>query len=410
MRQPKITVVAPPDACTGWLERVLEVWPIGVAPAVEVTSAEDLIAGPRSRDPGVLVMWCTGENRAAVESVLEWADRAVVPSLVVRAPHCNPPSRLPPDAIVLPATTDAGVAAGVLAGLAAQCRQKREALEELESMRAAQRSARQELDRLNEELHMASRVQAEFMHKSLPEMAGLDVSVLFRPCGYVSGDVYDVRVLDDRRVGVFLADAMGHGVPAALMTLALCRLLPTREATASGSRVLQPAEAMERLNRALVQNAGSSSNFATAVYAVIDLGAHRAAVCGAGHPPPLVFAPGGRCAFETRGPVLGVFEDACFDQVEFPLLPGQTLVLHTDGLEQAFPSADDRASLARPTRNYLTHLDDLVAAAARRGWSMDELTLRLGTLLDEQTGSLRQRDDVTVLAITPRARAASDAA
>lgn len=401
-------MVAGPDVCTGWLEDVLEAWPCGVPPVVERVTPEALEDKPESRDPCVLVVWCSPAGRGSIERVLEGADRATIPALVIRGPGCVAPAHLPPGAIVLPGSSEPAMVAGVLAGLSAQRAQIRETMEELRSMRAAQRSARQELDRLHEELHMASRVQAEFMPKSLPDLFGLDLSVLFRPCGYVSGDVYDVRVLDEGRVGVFLADAMGHGVPAALMTLALCRLLPTREATPRGSRVLEPAEAIERLNRALTENASSSSNFATAVYAVIDHRRGRVAVCGAGHPPPLLYGPSGRAALETQGPVLGVFPDAEFDQVEFDLAHGQTMVLHTDGLEQAFPA--DEASLGRPTRHYLNHLDELVRASSRGGWSMEELAERLAKMLDEQAGSLRQRDDVTAVAIAPRAAAASDAA
>lgn len=409
MRPPKITVVAPRGESQERVERVLERWPCGLPPVVEWACGESLAAQDR-RDLGVLLVLCDAEGRGAVEQVLERADQAGAPVLVLRGPNCATPCHLPPSALVLPASTDPGVVGGVLAGLASQAASGREVRDELARMRSAQRTARNELDRLHEELQSASRVQGEFMPKSLPVMDGLDLSVLFRPCGYVSGDVYDVRVLDERRVGVFLADAMGHGVPAALMTLTLCRLLPTRVPTGAGDRVLQPAEAMSRLNRALTENATTTANFATAVYAVIDVPTRHVTACGAGHPPPLRIAAGGRCSFETHGPVLGVFEDAEYDQVGFSLAAGDALVLHTDGLELAFPSSADAEALRRPNDNYLARLDALVRDWSSGSAPLGELTARLAGAIDEQAGSLRQHDDVTALVIAPRRRSASEAA
>ena len=74
-------------------------------------------------------------------------------------------------------------------------------------------------DKLDEELRLAARIQCEFLPQEFPTMAGVGFDVLYRPAGYVSGDTYDVQQIDDRLVAFYVADAVGHGVPAALLTM-----------------------------------------------------------------------------------------------------------------------------------------------------------------------------------------------
>lgn len=337
-------------------------------------------------------------DSAALGAALAFLDRTRAPCLVLTADPARWEGRASAhNAVILP--PDAPPLALLAAASALVARQPvlDDMAEELMVLRATHRGLRSELDRLHEELQLASRVQAEFMPKTLPEVRGLDLGVLFRPCGYVSGDIYDVQELDDGRIGVFLADAMGHGVPAALLTTALCRALVTREPGPGGGRLLEPAEAMTRLNRSLAHHAAGVSRFATAVYAVLDPVAGIVTVAGAGHPPPLRFGDDGRRAFETEGPVLGVFPEAEFSQVSFELEPGQALILHTDGLEQAFPEPD--RDVRRPSDGYLRVLESIAGDARAQELAMTEAMLRLSCLIDGQAGSLSQADDVTAVAI-----------
>lgn len=349
-----------------------------------------------------------GLDARALAEALAYADRTRLACIVLTDhPHRWEGRAGAHGLVVLPPDAPPVALLGVLSSLAARQPLVEDLSNELMVLRATQRGLRAELDRLHEELQLASRVQAEFMPRCLPDVPGLDMGVLFRPCGYVSGDIYDVQALDDGRVGVFLADAMGHGVPAALLTTALCRALVTREAGPAGVRVLEPAEAMTRLNRALSQHAVGVSQFATAVYAVIDPASGSVTVAGAGHPAPLRLGDQGRTSFETDGPVLGVFPEAEFSQTTFRLGAGQTLLLYTDGLEQAFPEPD--RDVRRPSNGYLRVLESIAAEARLGGLIMTEAMLRLSRLIDGQAGSLSQADDVTALAVTPRPAAGSAA-
>lgn len=265
---------------------------------------------------------------------------------------------------------------------------------------------RTEIDRLHDELHMAAAVQREFLPSSLPTLPDVDFGLVFRPVNYVSGDIYDLEQLDDDHVGFFIADAVGHGVPAALLTLmlrnSLCMVEPARP-VGDPDRIIQPAEVLRRLNHRLCETKAGGGRFATAAYGVIQSSTRKVTLAGAGHPHPLVMGGGlASQALETDGPLLGIFPDAEFSQAECTLAPGQTLLLYTDGLECAFPekNAASARDLKRASKRYLDHITNLLCADAPR--SPDEIMHELVRLLDEQAGSLHQADDVTAIAIAPK--------
>jgi len=275
----------------------------------------------------------------------------------------------------------------------------------------SQGGLRGEMDKLHEEMNLAASVQRELLPRSMPKVAGLSFATMFRPVGYVSGDIYDVRQIDEHRVGFFLADAVGHGVPAALLTVALSRGLVTSDREGDRWRVLEPADVLTRLNQDLCLRQQGGTRFATAVYGLVDSRTRRITIAGAGHPPPLVFGSGGLRRIETEGPLLGVFEEAVFDQTSMVLAPGETLVIYTDGMESAFPTTEQGGNLQKPTTGYMRHLHELARAAGAPGGSLEEATRVLGGLIDDQAGSLHQVDDITTLAVgVPIAAAAALAA
>src|ERR1700722_18468526 len=75
------------------------------------------------------------------------------------------------------------------------------------------------LSSMDEELRLARRLQQDFLPKSLTGTGPLKFESIFRPAGYVSGDLYHIARLDEGHVGFWVADAVGHGMPAALLTM-----------------------------------------------------------------------------------------------------------------------------------------------------------------------------------------------
>jgi phosphoserine phosphatase RsbU/P len=267
---------------------------------------------------------------------------------------------------------------------------------------------RQEMGVLHEEMQLAGRIQREFLPDSMPDVDGVGFDVLFRPCGYVSGDIYDVKRVDEHRVGFVLADAVGHGVPAALMTMIMTRALPSMEQGLADGSLIEPSVALHRLNEVMIRGGGDNGRFATGVYGVIDTRTHEVTLAGAGHPPPLVIGPDGVRAIETEGPLLGIFKDAEFPQVTFSLEPGELLMLYSDGFETAFPSsANTEHNRKLPTDLYIEYFGSLAQVMATG--DVREARERLEAEIEGQAGSLHQVDDLTALLVAPTARAASAA-
>jgi serine phosphatase RsbU (regulator of sigma subunit) len=271
-----------------------------------------------------------------------------------------------------------------------------------------------QMNQLHDELLLASRVQREFLPKALPTGCGIEAAVLFRPAGFVSGDIYDVSRLDENHIGFFLADAMGHGVPAALMTIFIGACLPQKEIIGNSYQLVPPGEALARLNRYLFASRGGPTRFATAVCGQIDTRTGLVTVASAGHPAALRISASGVTASQAVGTLLGALPDAEYVQESFELAVGDVLLVHSDGVESAFPSPAPEtagpgpqvlpghaARLAGPTK-YLERL-----AAVREGGAAGEVAGHLDRLaedLDRQRGSMHQLDDVTVIAFerTPR--------
>ncbi len=253
-----------------------------------------------------------------------------------------------------------------------------------------------EVARMHNDLQLAAQAQRGFLPGDVPSLHGITVASMWRPARYVSGDIYDVVQLDDDRLGLFLADAVGHGMAAALMTMVICQSLVTKVRQGSSWRVLRPADVLSRLNARMMRRTTEPMRFATAVYAVLDCRSRRLTLAGAGHPPPIVVrAGGGTESLSTSGGLLGVFKDEKYDEVEVELRSGDRLLIYTDGFEQAFPLPDgDRSRLHVPTVRYRQEFEEVCSLPDPK-----EMIDAIGRRLDSQLGSLHQVDDLTLLCI-----------
>jgi sigma-B regulation protein RsbU (phosphoserine phosphatase) len=251
-----------------------------------------------------------------------------------------------------------------------------------------------EIARMHEELQLAAMVQREFLPRELPSLHGVEFAALWRPAHYVSGDIYDVARLDDDHVGMFIADAVGHGVPAALMTMVIARSLCTKRIRGNQYDLVEPAEVLASLNNSMIRRQGHTTRFATAAYALVDCRSRTMRVAGAGHPPPLLIRAGGAVEeLETTGGLLGVFDDETYDQIEVELRTGDRLIFYSDGFEQAFPKeCDDGYRRKLPSTRYRTEFEALGAES-----SPARMIEVISSRLDDEAGSLHQADDLTLI-------------
>ena len=251
------------------------------------------------------------------------------------------------------------------------------------------------MHRLDEELRLAARLQQDFLPKMLPQLGAVHFHTLFRPAGYVSGDLYDVVRLDERRIGFYIADAVGHGMPAALLTMFIKHALVTKEIVGNHYRLLSPSESLARLNTDLIDQNLSQAAFATALYGIIDVQTLEVTLSRAGHPAPLVLrAGGGLETVECDGPLLGIFPDEAFVTAKVQLSPGDRLMLYTDGIEVAF--CDDQTVDNERWRQEVL---------SRREMPSEDLLKEFASRIDNETGSLMPKDDLTVIVLEVKASA-----
>ena len=331
---------------------------------------------------------------------LDALQQAMIPTLLLVDGPTSRMDNFHPGAVLTQSlSADPASTAAMLFALAERQTAVRSMEQNLKLVQSFQGETSAEIDRLHQELLLAARVQRDFMPKQLPRLNGFEASVLFRPAGFVSGDTYDVARLDEHHIGFFLADAMGHGVPAALMTLYLTGSLPRKEITSSGYRIVSPAEALSRLNNGLQECMAGPARFATAICGVVNSQTGLITLACAGHPPPLRIGPHGVRPVEISGMLLGVVADYQYEQVTIKLEDDELLVMHSDGIEAAF-APRHIVTAETPSHPIPAHFDHL--ANMRRGDSLRDLTTamhRFAEDLDAQSGSLHQDDDLTVLSM-----------
>jgi sigma-B regulation protein RsbU (phosphoserine phosphatase) len=258
---------------------------------------------------------------------------------------------------------------------------------EVQRMNNRLQKAYQQID---QELELAQRIQSSFLPQALPEVPGIRFAVHYLLCGRVGGDFYDVFRLDEHHVGLYVADAMGHGVPASLLTVFVKRGVKGKEIFGDRYRLVPPAEVLQQLNKELIGQQLSESPFITMVYGLLNFRENTLAVARAGHPYPLHVPRAGEPAFwRQEGLLLGVV-DAAFPTRTYPLGAGDKVLFYSDGIDAA--GFEDRPLGA----------ESLQACAARhRHLPVHEFVPRLARELFSSSTSLP--DDLTLLALERQA-------
>jgi serine phosphatase RsbU (regulator of sigma subunit) len=203
----------------------------------------------------------------------------------------------------------------------------------------------------------------------------------------VAGDFYDFMVVDEKRIGILVADVSGHGLPAALIASMLKIAFAAQSANAR-----DPALVLSGLNDALCGK--FQEHYVTAAYALIDTEARTMRYAGAGHPPLVIREQSSgktRCIMEN-GLFLGYFPDATYSAMEIPFREGDWVVLYTDGIPEMTdpneePFGEERLQLfleEHPSPSAARFVDSV----------LDRLSLWSGHASGEEP-----EDDVTLLAI-----------
>ncbi len=234
----------------------------------------------------------------------------------------------------------------------------------------------------DQELELARRLQVSFLPQRLPEVPLARFAVHYLLCGQVGGDFYDVFRLDENHVGLYVADAMGHGVPASLLTIFVKKGVRGKEVFGQQYRLVPPGEVLQRLNKDLIDQELSDLPFITMVYVLFNHSDGTLRFSRAGHPYPLhVPRDGSLQLWQGEGLLLGVF-DAQFCDRTHRLQPGDKVLLYSDGIDSArfegLPPGTE-SLLACAERHRALPIQEFVGGLARDlfggGRPPDDLTL-----------------------------------
>ena len=245
--------------------------------------------------------------------------------------------------------------------------------------------------RLNEDLAAAADIQRSLMPRTAPSGAEFELAWRFVPCQAVGGDIFNVLPLRDEHLALYVLDVAGHGVPAAMVTVSTVQSLAPLAGLVQppgGGPPLSPARVLERLDAEYpLERFGKHFTIA---YALLDLRSGRLCCSSAAHPRPLLQGTDGRVReLRAGGTIIGLDGLLPFTEDDLQLVPGERLLLYTDGITEladpqgrAFGEERLRAFLERRQGQPLQDLcDDLLAE------------LRTFAAADEP------RDDITFLAL-----------
>jgi len=201
------------------------------------------------------------------------------------------------------------------------------------------------VDNLTEQLRLAGLVQQDFLPTQLPNTDEVQWATVFLPAEWVSGDIYEIIRIDEQHIGFYVADVVGHGVPAALLTIFLKQALAMRETIENNYRIFPPTEVMKNLNVRMAAQKLSGYQFATCCYCLLNTKTLQMTYARAGHPYPILIRPEEQLKqLELRGSLLGIFEQAEYTQQTVQLQRGDKLLLYSDGAEPFIGKLDDQAS------------------------------------------------------------------
>jgi serine phosphatase RsbU (regulator of sigma subunit) len=247
--------------------------------------------------------------------------------------------------------------------------------------RDAQLQARQ---RIESEIHVAQLIQQQFLPKTLPEMRGWEVHAYYRPAREVGGDFYDFIPTQEGRLVITTGDVTGKGVPAALV-MATTRSILRGEAR----RLSDPAAILRSANELLIPDIPANM-FVTCLCAVFDPVTGEMTLANAGHNLPYVRPAQENVADELKvtGMPLGLLQDSIYENRSTVIQPGETLVLHSDGITEAHNEHGEMFGFPR--------VKDLIACCE----DPSELIDRLLESVAEFVGpDLEQEDDVTMVVL-----------
>lgn len=263
------------------------------------------------------------------------------------------------------------------------------AIEQVRYIRESQQEHNQ-LESIKNDLAIAGEIQQTILPRSFPPFPELtevvDIYASMTPAKDVGGDFYDFFQIDDERIGLVIADVSGRGVPASLF-MAVSRTL----LRATALRGVSSAECLTYANKLLCKES-LDSMFVTVFYGIYHYKTGMMDYTNAGHNPPYLLR-GGRtveCLPVASNFVVGVFDDIEFESNTLTFGIGDTLLLYTDGVTEAFNDKREQFSES--------NLQDILASMHESSSAKEVVTSVLQSV-KTFSGDYPQSDDITLLSL-----------
>jgi sigma-B regulation protein RsbU (phosphoserine phosphatase) len=244
------------------------------------------------------------------------------------------------------------------------------------------------VDNLSEQLRLAGMVQRDFLPRQLPNTERFIWSTAFCPAEWVSGDIYDIARLDENHIGFYIADAVGHSMPAALLTIFIKQALVMRQTLGNDYQILPPAEVVRSLNLKMAEQKLSGYQFATCCYCLLNTETLELVYARAGHPYPILIRDGKCTQLEIRGSLLGIFEQALYKQQSVQLQRGDRLILYSDG-------ADPFVGAFHDTKGFI-FTDEFLELTTL---PLNQMFEGLNELAQKQQSDPSEIDDITIVGL-----------
>jgi serine phosphatase RsbU (regulator of sigma subunit) len=255
------------------------------------------------------------------------------------------------------------------------------------ALRETREQLARQLQTIRGELETARQIQLSILPREIPEFAGLDIAARYIPMSSVAGDFYDFIVVDEKRIGILVADVSGHGISAALIASMLKIAF-----AAQSPHACDPVRVLSGLNQILCGK--FQGHYVTAAYVLINTQAGTLNYAGAGHPPLVVrekVSGKTRCVAEN-GLFLGYFPEAEYTAIEIPFREGDSVLLYTDGIVEMMDPSEEQFGEKR-LKLFLDEHHDLAACEFA-----DSLLNRLSLWSGRASGE-DPDDDVTLLTV-----------
>jgi sigma-B regulation protein RsbU (phosphoserine phosphatase) len=239
-----------------------------------------------------------------------------------------------------------------------------------------------EKSKMEQEMRIAAEIQQALMPKPLASLKFVEAAAASIPCRSIGGDFFDYLDFDGKAFGFTLGDVAGKGPPAALLSALVQGMFASQVTGFEG-----PAAFTTVANTVLCRR-GIESRFVTLMLGVVHMDG-TLTYTNAGHNPPFVVGPSGVRRLEDGGPVIGLLEFAPYSQRTVMLVPGDTVVVFSDGVSEACDSAGEEFG------------DDRVLASiqAAAGTNAQAIVTQVFNAVRDFTAGTAQGDDITAMVI-----------